>query len=69
MAFSSLHLADFGPAAVFGFFYIIRGDLSISRLRAMISPENVEHVVEEEPLETDDARKESHRLESVSEEL
>jgi len=64
-----MHLVDFGPAAVFGFFYIIRGDLSISRLRAMISPENVEHVVEEEPLETDDGRKESHRLESVSEEL
>jgi uncharacterized protein (TIRG00374 family) len=62
-----MHLVDFGPAAVFGFLYVIRGDLSLSRLRAMISPENVEHVVEEEPLETDDGRKESRRL--VSEEL
>ena len=64
-----MHLVDFGPAAVFGFWYVIRGDLSISRLRAMMSPENVEHVVEEEPLETDGGRKESRRLESVSEEL
>lgn len=64
-----MHLIDFGPAAVFGVLYVIRGDLSISRLRALISPENVEHVVEEEPLETDNGRQESTRLESVREEL
>jgi uncharacterized protein (TIRG00374 family) len=64
-----MHLIDFGPAAVFGFFYVIRGDLSISRLRAMMSPENVEHVVEEEPLQTDESLKESQRFESVSGEL
>jgi hypothetical protein len=33
-----LHLVDFGPAIFFGIFYAIRGDLSISKLRAMISP-------------------------------
>ena len=33
-----LHLVDFGPALLFGIFYVIRGDLSISKLRAMISP-------------------------------
>jgi uncharacterized protein (TIRG00374 family) len=64
-----MHLIDFGPAAVFGFLYVIRGDLSISRLRAMMSPENVEHVVEDEPLETDDSRQETRSFKSVSEEL
>ncbi|HJT66577.1 MAG TPA: lysylphosphatidylglycerol synthase transmembrane domain-containing protein [Pyrinomonadaceae bacterium] len=37
-----LHLVDFGPALIFGLFYFIRGDLSISRLRTMISPANAE---------------------------
>ena len=37
-----LHLVDFGPALFFGLFYFIRGDLSISRLRTMISPANAE---------------------------
>lgn len=35
-----LHLVDFGPAVLFGIFYLIRGDLSISRLRALLSPAN-----------------------------
>lgn len=34
-----LHLVDFGPAVLFGLFYVIRGDLSWARLRAMMSPE------------------------------
>ncbi|HEU4834457.1 MAG TPA: lysylphosphatidylglycerol synthase transmembrane domain-containing protein [Pyrinomonadaceae bacterium] len=34
-----LHLVDFGPALLFGIFYLIRGDLSLSKLRTMISPE------------------------------
>ena len=34
-----LHLIDFGPALLFGLFYVIRGDLSLAKLRAMISPE------------------------------
>jgi uncharacterized protein (TIRG00374 family) len=33
-----LHLVDFGPALLFGIFYAIRGDLSMTKLRAMISP-------------------------------
>jgi len=37
-----LHLVDFGPALLFGLFYFIRGDLSISRLRTMISPARAE---------------------------
>jgi hypothetical protein len=34
-----LHLIDFGPALLFGLFYLIRGDLSLGKLRTMISPE------------------------------
>jgi glycosyltransferase 2 family protein len=37
-----LHLVDFGPAVLFGIFYVIRGDLNISRLRTLISPANAE---------------------------
>lgn len=48
-----LHIVDFGPAAIFGFFYLIKGDLNISKLRALASPEKVEHVVEEEALAPD----------------
>jgi uncharacterized protein (TIRG00374 family) len=45
-----IHVVDFGPAILFGFFYVLRGDLSFSRLRALISPQAVEHVVEDEDL-------------------
>src|ERR1051325_10686710 len=34
-----MHIIDFGPALLFGIFYAIRGDLSLSKLRTMISPE------------------------------
>jgi glycosyltransferase 2 family protein len=43
-----LHLVDFGPALIFGLFYIIRGDLSLAKLRALISPHPVEQAVEEQ---------------------
>jgi hypothetical protein len=36
-----LHLVDFGPAVLFGIFYVIRGDLTWAKLRAMISPDQV----------------------------
>ena len=36
-----LHLVDFGPAVLFGLFYVIRGDLTWAKLRAMISPDQV----------------------------
>jgi uncharacterized protein (TIRG00374 family) len=37
-----MHLVDFAPALLFGVFYVIRGDLSFSRLRTLISPKEVE---------------------------
>jgi uncharacterized protein (TIRG00374 family) len=43
-----LHLVDFVPAALFGFFYFLRGDINITRLRALISVQSVEHAVEDE---------------------
>jgi glycosyltransferase 2 family protein len=45
-----LHLVDFGPAAVFGLFYFLRGDVNLARLRALVSTEAVEHAVEDEPV-------------------
>src|SRR5580765_7821100 len=45
-----LHLVDFGPAAVFGLFYFLRGDVSLARLRSLASVEAVEHAVEDEPV-------------------
>jgi uncharacterized membrane protein YbhN (UPF0104 family) len=49
-----MHVVDFGPALVFGFFYFIRGDINISRLRSLTSSEAVEHAVEDEPIAPDD---------------
>lgn len=45
-----LHLVDFAPAAVFGLFYFLRGDINITRLRALISVRSVEHAVEDEKI-------------------
>lgn len=36
-----LHLVDFGPALLFGLFYLISGDLTLAKLRAMVSPDRV----------------------------
>jgi len=43
-----MHLVDFGPAALFGFFYFLRGDVNLARLRSLISMRSVEHAVEDE---------------------
>lgn len=43
-----LHLVDFGPAALFGLFYFLRGDVNLARLRALASATAVEHAVEDE---------------------
>jgi uncharacterized protein (TIRG00374 family) len=43
-----MHLVDFGPALLIGFFYFLRGDINISRLRSLTSPEAVEQAVEGE---------------------
>lgn len=45
-----LHLVDFAPAALFGLFYFLRGDINISRLRSMVSTSAVEHAVEDEKI-------------------
>jgi hypothetical protein len=39
---------DFGPAVLFGVFYFIKGDISLSRLRSLASPEVVERASEDE---------------------
>src|SRR5215216_3652379 len=44
-----LHLVDFGPALLFGLLYVIRGDLSLAKLRAMISPQQAEDLIDEFP--------------------
>ena len=43
-----MHIIDFGPALLFGFFYLIRGDLNLTKLRSLVSAESVEHSVEDE---------------------
>jgi len=42
-----MHIIDFGPALLFGFFYFIRGDLNLTKLRSLVSAESVEHSVED----------------------
>ncbi len=49
-----MHLVDFGPAVVFGFFYFVRGDINMTRLRSMMSPDAVEHAVEDEGIVPDE---------------
>jgi uncharacterized membrane protein YbhN (UPF0104 family) len=43
-----LHLVDFAPAALFGLFYFLRGDVNFSRMRKLLSADAVEHAVEDE---------------------
>ena len=43
-----LHLVDFAPAAIFGLFYFLRGEINVGQLRSLISTEAVEHAVEDE---------------------
>ncbi len=49
-----MHFVDFGPAVFFGFFYVIRGDLNLARLRSLASPEALEHAVEDEKVLPDE---------------
>jgi glycosyltransferase 2 family protein len=55
-----MHLVDFGPAVIFGFFYFVRGDVNLSRLRSLSSPEAVEHAVEDESITPDEVAIEPH---------
>lgn len=45
-----VHLVDFAPAALFGLFYFLRGDVNFSRLRQKVSADAVEHAVEDEQI-------------------
>lgn len=45
-----MHVIDFGPSVLFGFFYFVRGDINFARLRSLSSPEAVEHAVEDESI-------------------
>lgn len=49
-----LHLVDFGPAVVFGLFYLVRGDINLSRLRSSTSPGSIDHAAEDEGIGADD---------------
>lgn len=46
-----LHLVDFAPAALFGFFYVLRGDINLARLRSLMSVSDIEHSIESEKVE------------------
>ena len=45
-----LHLVDFAPAALFGLFYFLRGDVNLARLRSLMATTAVEHAVEDEKI-------------------
>lgn len=69
-----IHLIDFAPALLVGLYFVLRGDVTISRLRELSSSEAVEHAVEDEELEvSEEANKASmtklddERDESLSE--
>ncbi|MFN2492227.1 MAG: lysylphosphatidylglycerol synthase transmembrane domain-containing protein [Pyrinomonadaceae bacterium] len=49
-----MHVIDFGPALIFGVFYLVKGDINLSRLRSMTSSEAVEHAVEDEAILPDE---------------
>jgi len=61
-----MHLVDFGPAVIFGFFYFIRGEINLSRLRSSATPEAVEHAVEDEEIGPKENLPPKERLEGVS---
>jgi uncharacterized protein (TIRG00374 family) len=45
-----LHLVDFGPAALCGLFYFLRGDINLANLRNLIKSDAIEHAVEDEKI-------------------
>jgi uncharacterized protein (TIRG00374 family) len=45
------HLVVYSPALFFGLFYFVRGEVDLSRIRQMATPEAVEHAVEDEKIE------------------
>jgi hypothetical protein len=61
-----MHIIDFGPAVLFGIVYIFRGDLNFSKLRALTSPEAVEHQVEDEAIVEEQILKRKLPLENTA---
>ena len=61
-----IHVIDFGPSVIFGFFYFVRGDINFSRLRSLTSPEAVEHAVEDESITPDADTAREGQLESIA---
>jgi uncharacterized protein (TIRG00374 family) len=51
-----VHLVDFAPAALFGLFYFLRGDVTLSRLRLLISSTERDRAVRDENLQAADAK-------------
>jgi len=49
-----MHLVDFGPALFFGLYYLLRGDISLARLRSRTTTAAVEHAVEDEKVLPDE---------------
>jgi glycosyltransferase 2 family protein len=49
-----MHLVDFGPAFFLGLYYLLRGDISLARLRSRTTSEAVEHAVEDEKVLPDE---------------
>jgi uncharacterized protein (TIRG00374 family) len=69
-----IHLVAYAPAVFFGFYYLLRGEVSIARLRELTSSEAIEHAVEDEELvsvatedasETEEAKAQKAREESA----
>jgi uncharacterized protein (TIRG00374 family) len=42
------HLIDFSPALGFGLYFVVRGDISVSRLKQMITSESEGHLTEDQ---------------------
>ena len=60
-----MHVVDFGPAVVFGFFILCVVTLILTRLRSMMSPEAVEHAAEDEGIVPDELLL-KHHLETAT---
>lgn len=50
------HPINFAPALIFALYYILRGDINITRLRELSNSEEVEHAVEGEITDSPDAK-------------
>jgi uncharacterized protein (TIRG00374 family) len=63
-----VHLVDYAPALLFGFYYFLHGDINITRLRELTSSEAVEHAVEDEKIvPTEEAKEDELKVVTVSE--